>query len=133
MVSIKLNLGNKTFYTLLAVISVLVLGGFVIAYTQPGQTADPAIHGHTADEIDGLPSGGTTCVWKLSPNQLTTADFIANKATGSCYFTSGTTQTAGYIGSGSPANTNGPQYDRKCIADTTITSGSGPFYYLSCN
>lgn len=48
MVKIKINLGNKTFYTILAIAIILVVGGFVIAYGGN----NPAVMGHTRGEID---------------------------------------------------------------------------------
>ncbi len=54
MVSINLKLGNKTFYTLIAIIAILTIAGVVIAYN----SGNPLVHGHDANEIANLPSGG---------------------------------------------------------------------------
>lgn len=48
---LQINFGNKTFYTLIAILAVLVVSAVVIAYnTNP---ANPAVMGHTANEIEG--------------------------------------------------------------------------------
>lgn len=58
MVSLNFNLSNKLFYTLIVIVAVLIAGGIVIAWN----SNNPQTHGHTANEISGLPSGaGATC------------------------------------------------------------------------
>ncbi len=49
MVSINLKLGNKTFYTLLAIAFILIVAGVVIAYNS--SPAIPAVMGHSLNEI----------------------------------------------------------------------------------
>jgi hypothetical protein len=50
MVKININIGNKTFYTLIAVIIILVAGGIVYAWNSD----NPSVMGHTVGEIEGL-------------------------------------------------------------------------------
>jgi hypothetical protein len=65
---ITINLSNKVAYTLIAIFILAVIGGVVFAYNS--NPADPAVFGHSADEIDGLDGivGGeitlTGCYWK---------------------------------------------------------------------
>jgi hypothetical protein len=49
---ITINLSNKVAYTLIAIFILAVIGGVVFAYNS--NPADPAVFGHSADEIDGL-------------------------------------------------------------------------------
>ena len=58
MVKINITLGSKTFYTLIAIISIAILSVFVYAYAPTSTTANPAIMGHSANEIEGAISGG---------------------------------------------------------------------------
>ncbi len=58
MVSINLNIQKKDLWLLSAIMVFLMGVGFVVAWTYPGQTADPSVHGHTANEIQGGAGGG---------------------------------------------------------------------------
>jgi hypothetical protein len=50
---VTINIEKKHLWLITAVF-VFVLGiGFVFGWTNPGDTADPIIHGHTGDEIEG--------------------------------------------------------------------------------
>jgi len=53
---IQVTFGNKTFYTLIALLIVVVVAGVAIAYNKDWVTAPgtPSIMGHTPDEIEGL-------------------------------------------------------------------------------
>jgi hypothetical protein len=53
MVNIKLS--NKTFFLLLTGLLLVLASGLAIAWN----SNNPQIHGHTANEISGLPSGGS--------------------------------------------------------------------------
>ena len=53
---ITINLSNKVFYTLIALIFLIVAGGIVFAYNS--NPADPAVFGHSAEEIEGLEDVG---------------------------------------------------------------------------
>jgi hypothetical protein len=48
---ITINLSNKVAYTLIAIFILAVIGGVVFAYNS--NPADPAVFGHSADEIEG--------------------------------------------------------------------------------
>jgi hypothetical protein len=48
---ITINLSNKVAYTLIAIFVLAVIGGVVFAYNS--NPADPAVFGHSADEIEG--------------------------------------------------------------------------------
>ena len=51
---VTFNIEKKNIYLLAAIMVFLVGTGIVIAYTQGDDTANPAVMGHTADEIEGL-------------------------------------------------------------------------------
>ncbi len=53
-INLNINLGNKTFYTLIAILALVAIAGIVIAYN----SGTPLVHGHDANEIANLPSGG---------------------------------------------------------------------------
>ena len=50
MVSINLNFSNKTFYTLITILTLVAVAGIAFAYN----SGNPEVMGHTVDEIDGL-------------------------------------------------------------------------------
>jgi hypothetical protein len=54
---ITINISNKVAYTLMAVVILAVIGGVVFAYNS--NPADPAVFGHSADEIEGGFGGGS--------------------------------------------------------------------------
>lgn len=56
MRKLQINLGNKTFYTLIALAILLIIGGIVIAYSPGSQSVNPSVMGHTVNEIAG-PNG----------------------------------------------------------------------------
>jgi len=57
MVSINLNFSNKTFYTLIAIISILIISGIAYAYKTNQQ---PSVFGHSAEELEVNVSGTIT-------------------------------------------------------------------------
>jgi hypothetical protein len=54
---LTINISNKVAYTLMAVVILAVIGGVVFAYNS--NPADPAVFGHSADEIEGGFGGGS--------------------------------------------------------------------------
>lgn len=58
MVSIKLSFSNKTFYTLIGVLAVLIISGIVYAYNS--SPANPSVFGHTVNEIEFIKEDGST-------------------------------------------------------------------------
>ena len=58
----KIVLGSKVFYTLIAVLAVLLVGGIVYAYG----SSTPAVMGHTAGELTGVcKPDGTDCPYPV--------------------------------------------------------------------
>ncbi len=57
MVQVSINFSNKAFYTLITVVSLLVISGVVIAYNSNLQ---PSVFGHTVNEIEFIKADGTT-------------------------------------------------------------------------
>jgi len=55
-INLSIKFGNKTFYTLIAIISLLIIAGVVYAYHSGSQ---PSVFGHSAEEIE-VEVGGTT-------------------------------------------------------------------------
>ena len=55
MVSLNIKFSNKTFYSILIISILLIVTGIGIAL----DSGDPLIHGHTADEIEGM---GNLCL-----------------------------------------------------------------------
>jgi hypothetical protein len=51
MVKVNINISNKTTYTLIAIFSLLFISGLVYAYNSI--PANPAVMGHSADEVKG--------------------------------------------------------------------------------
>ena len=51
--SLRVDIKKKDLWLLSAIIVFMVGVGFVMAWTYPGETAVPSIHGHTSDEING--------------------------------------------------------------------------------
>lgn len=49
-IQFNIKIGNKTFYTLIAIIAILTVAGVVIAWN----SGNPAVMGHSADEIEGM-------------------------------------------------------------------------------
>jgi hypothetical protein len=68
---ITINLSNKVAYTLIAIFVFAVIGGVVFAYNS--NPANPAVFGHSADEIEGLDGivggGSLICTLKNSTEQ----------------------------------------------------------------
>jgi hypothetical protein len=61
-IKIKLNVSNKLLYSILAIILVIGISAVVYAYNPSGTGGNPAIFGHSADEINGVcMSDGTFC------------------------------------------------------------------------
>ena len=56
MVKINIKIGNKTFYTSVLLLAILVISGISFAYNANWQTSPgaPPVMGHTPDEIEGL-------------------------------------------------------------------------------
>ena len=52
---VTINIQKKDLHLLIIAAVFLIGTGIVVAYTQPGETANPIVHGHTADEIANLP------------------------------------------------------------------------------
>jgi len=52
MVSININISNKTFYLLIGIVFLLIISGIAIAYTTDN-SGQPAVMGHSSDEIEG--------------------------------------------------------------------------------
>ena len=61
---VTLRLTNRFAYTLIGLFLVVITSLLVLAYG----SGDPSYMGHTADEIDGLPSAvsSTSCHWEKS-------------------------------------------------------------------
>ena len=51
---IQINLSNKTFYLLVGILAALCVAVVVIAYN----SGNPQVHGHSANEIEGIGGGG---------------------------------------------------------------------------
>jgi hypothetical protein len=47
---ITIKLGNKVFYTLIALVAVMVIAGLAFAWN----SGNPAVHGHSANEVAGM-------------------------------------------------------------------------------
>jgi len=56
-INLSLTLGNKTFYTLIGIVSLFLIAGVVYAYNLAG-TGNPAVMGHTIDEIAVIDEDG---------------------------------------------------------------------------
>lgn len=56
--SLTLRFSDKTFYIIVILATLLIFSGVVVAWNSD----DPSLHGHTANEIDGIVSGGGSVV-----------------------------------------------------------------------
>jgi len=95
---ITINLNNKTFYTLLAIISILVISGIVIATLNPDvpnpghkiSELQKCSNGETLKMVDGnwacgAASGSASCSWISSNSaQVLVTTFVSNGGTGAC-------------------------------------------------
>ena len=71
MVSLRVDIKKKDLWLLSAIIVFMVGVGFVMAWTYPGETAVPSIHGHTSDEINGSLGG-------FDPSDMTTTGWVTD-------------------------------------------------------
>jgi len=67
MVRININFGSKTFYTLIAILSITILSVFVYAYKTG---ASPSIMGHSAEELEVTIGGNTYTLQQAITNNL---------------------------------------------------------------
>jgi len=60
---INIQIKKKDLWLLSAIFIFLVGVGFIVAYNPSGTGGNPAIMGHSADEIEGLEVGHNNCGW----------------------------------------------------------------------
>jgi hypothetical protein len=119
---IQINLGNKTFYTLIIFLAVLIIGGIVYAYNS--SPANPAIMGHTSNEVLNCSRVSTGWISLINGNTYS-ATCPANKQGIVCLFdfydtNGGFTYHGAQMGNWNPGRT----VCSITIADAGISAGS---------
>ena len=119
-----MNIEKKYAYAIIGLI-ILGLGILIVNAYNPGGTTNPAVFGHSVNEIQGVARSGTlsSCA-ALKPTGYTDSDYVcgANYA-----------NTAGSVVGGIPVNSKSAKYTGNGATGQTITVGFTPTFLIIFN
>lgn len=119
---IQINISNKTAYVLMGILGLMIISGFVYAYNPDGMGGNPAVMGHSLDELS-IPNCVDGQILKKVSGAWTCASDNEGSASPSA--------TGNVIGGGfiSYKDENGEQ---NCYAWGSASCTTGTFQVFSC-